>query len=313
MHIHTIHDIHNSFDNAITPLETIASGDTRRFNVQDASGGLVQRDSDKEVLTRLPADQLNPVCGPLYVADAEPGDALEIELDEFEPCGWGWTGQIPGFGLLADEFPDPWLNISTYDDEFVHFHEDIRIPYRPFAGVIGLAPGAPGAHSIVPPRTCGGNLDIRDLIKGTKLYLPVEVEGALLSVGDTHACQGDGEICGTAVETSMAVTATIRLHKQSHLPSPMFETLPPPATDQERMGYLVTTGVGPDLMAAARDATRFMIDRLVAKANMTPQMAYGLCSVTAHLRISEVVDQPNWVVSYYLPKSVFTSRKLQAL
>lgn len=313
MHIHTIHDIQNSFDNSIAPLETISSGDTRRFDVRDASGGLVQRDSSTEVLTRLPAEQLNPVCGPLYVADAEPGDALEIELNEFEPCGWGWTGQIPGFGLLADEFPDPWLNISTYDDEFVHFHDDIRIPYRPFAGVIGLAPSKSGAHSIVPPRTCGGNLDVRDLTKGTKLYLPVEVEGALLSIGDTHACQGDGEICGTAVETSMAVTATIRLHKQARLPSPMFETLPSPASDQERVGYLVTTGVGPDLMTAARDATRFMIDRLVAQADLTPQMAYGLCSVAAHLRISEIVDQPNWVVSYYFPKSIFNSRALQAL
>ena len=313
MQISTIHDIQNAFDHAIPPVETIASGDRRRFDVQDASGGLVTQDTDAEVLTRLPADQLNPVCGPLYVSDAEPGDALEIELEEFEPAGWGWTGQIPGFGLLADDFPEPWLHRSAYDEQFVYFRDDIRIPFRPFAGVIGLAPAEPGAHSIIPPRACGGNLDIRDLIAGTKLYLPVQVAGALLSIGDTHACQGDGEICGTAVETSMAVTATIRLHKQQHLPAPMFDMAAPPDHGETAKGAIVTTGVAPDLMAAAQDATRFMIDRLVKVADLTPQEAYGLCSVAAHLRISEVVDAPNWVVSYYLPKSIFISRALRAL
>ena len=195
----------------------------------------------------------------------------------------------------------------------MYFRDDIRMPYRPFAGVIGLAPAEPGAHSIIPPRACGGNMDIRDLIAGTKLYLPVQVPGALLSVGDTHACQGDGEICGTAVETSMAVTATIRLHKQQNLPAPLFDMAAPPDAGETAQGAIVTTGVGPDLMAATRDATRFMIDRLGKVVDLSPQEAYGLCSVAAHLRVSEVVDAPNWVVSYYLPKSIFTARALRAL
>lgn len=313
MDIRTIHDIQNCFDHAIEPVETIASGDRRRFDVQDASGGLVGRDSEAEVLTRLPADQLNPVCGPLYVADAEPGDALEIELESFEPTGWGWTGQIPGFGLLADDFPEPWLHRSEYDSDYVYFRDDIKIPFRPFAGVIGLAPAVPGAHSIVPPRACGGNLDIRDLLAGTKLYLPVEVPGALLSIGDTHACQGDGEICGTAVETSMATTATIRLHKRQSLPAPMFDMAPDDTPDIMAAGAIVTTGVGPDLMTATQEATRFMIDRLGRVADLDPQIAYGLCSVAGQLRISEVVDMPNWVVSYYMPKSIFTSKALRAV
>lgn len=265
------------------------------------------------MLTRLPAEQLNPICGPLYIADAAPGDAIEIALEDFEPSGWGWTGQIPGFGLLADDFPDPWLHHSPYDDEFVYFTDDIRIPYRPFAGVIGLAPATPGAHSIVPPRACGGNLDIRDLVAGARLYLPVEVAGGLLSIGDTHACQGDGEICGTAVETAMAVTASIHLHKREHLPAPMFDMPPADTADIMAAGAIATTGVGPDLMQATRDATRFMIDRLTRLTDLDAQSAYGLCSIAGQLRISEVVDAPNWVVSYYLPKSVFCSKALRAL
>lgn len=313
MSFKTIHDIHHCFDNAITPVERIASGDTRRFDIQDASGGLIQSDSQAEILTRLPHDALNPVCGPLYIDDAEPGDVIEVELVGFEPGGWGWTGQIPGFGLLADEFTSPWLHISEYDETSVYFRDDIVIPFRPFAGVIGLAPGESGKHSIVPPRHCGGNLDIRDLVAGTKLFLPVQVAGGLLSIGDTHACQGDGEVCGTAVETRMAATATIRLHKGESIPSPMFDMPVVPSDSTANRGFIATTGVGSDLMQASREAVRFMIDRLATKADLSAEMAYALCSVAGQLRISEVVDQPNWVVSCYMPKDIFKSRALQAM
>lgn len=313
MAIKTIHDIRTCFDHSIAPLETIESGERQRFDVVDASGGLVTRDAQAEVLTRLPADQLNPICGPLYIADAEPGDIIEIALEDFEPSGWGWTGQIPGFGLLADDFPEPWLHHSSYDGEHVHFTDDIRIPYRPFAGVIGLAPAAPGEHSIVPPRACGGNLDIRDLVAGASLYLPVEVAGGLLSIGDTHACQGDGEICGTAVETAMAVTASMHLHKRDALPAPMFDVPATSAPDIMAAGAIATTGVGPDLMAATKEATKFMIDRLTRVTDLDAQAAYGLCSIAGQLRISEIVDAPNWVVSYYMPKSIFTSTALRAM
>jgi acetamidase/formamidase len=313
MAIKTIHDIRNCFDHSIAPLETIESGERRRFDVVDASGGLVTHDAQAEVLTRLPADQLNPICGPLYIADAEPGDVIEIALEDFEPSGWGWTGQIPGFGLLADDFPEPWLHHSPYDGEYVHFTDDIRVPYRPFAGVIGLAPAAPGKHSILPPRACGGNLDIRDLVAGASLYLPVEVAGGLLSIGDTHACQGDGEICGTAVETAMAVTASVHLHKRDALSAPMFDLPATNVPDIMAAGAIATTGVGPDLMASIKEAAKFMIDRLTRVTDLDAQAAYGLCSIAAQLRISEVVDAPNWVVSYYMPKSIFTSKVLRAI
>lgn len=308
----TIHDVHHCFDNAIAPIETISSGDTRRFDILDASGGLITRDSEAEILTRLPHDLLNPVCGPLFIEDAKPGDVIEVELVDFEPGGWGWTGIIPGFGLLAEDFPDPWLKFSEYDSDSVYFDDDIIIPFRPFAGTIGLAPAETGQHSIVPPRLCGGNMDIRDLVKGAKLYLPVQVAGGLFSIGDTHACQGDGEVCGSAVETRMAATATLRLHKGDSIPFPMFDT-PVVASDSQNEGYIVTTGIGPDLMAGAKDAVRFMIDRLHKKAGMDEQWAYALCSIAGQLKISEIVDQPNWVVSFYMPKSIFKSRALKAI
>ncbi|TIO09860.1 MAG: acetamidase, partial [Mesorhizobium sp.] len=123
-----------------------------------------------------------------------------------KPAGFGWTANIPGFGLLADDFKEPALNIWKYDPgslEPALFGRQGRVPLKPFAGTIGNAPGEMGHHSVVPPRRVGGNLDIRDLAAGTILYLPVEVAGALFSVGDTHAAQGDGEVCGTAIESPM--------------------------------------------------------------------------------------------------------------
>ena len=105
----TIHDVHHCFDHSIAPVETISSGDTRHFDILDASGGLIARDSKADIISQLPHDALNPVCGPLFIEDAEPGDVIEIELLDFEPGGWGWTALIPGFGLLAEDFTTPWL------------------------------------------------------------------------------------------------------------------------------------------------------------------------------------------------------------
>ena len=125
------------------------------------------------------------------------------------------------------------------------------MPLKPFAGTIGLAPAEPGLHSVVPPRRVGGNLDIRDLAAGTVLYLPVEVEGALFSVGDTHAVQGDGEVCGTAIESPMNVVITLDVEKDANLKTPRFTTPGPVTRHLDAKGYEVTTGIGPDLMESA--------------------------------------------------------------
>jgi acetamidase/formamidase len=179
------------------------------------------------------------------------------------------------------------------------------VPLKPFCGTIGLAPAEPGHHSVVPPRRVGGNLDIRDLAAGSQLYLPVEVAGGLFSVGDTHAAQGDGEVCGTAIESPCTLAAKFDLVKGANLAFPRFTTPGPVTRHLDGKGYEVTTGIGPDLFAGARAAVSAMIDLLGKRYNMAAVDAYMLCSVCGDLRISEIVDMPNWVVSFYFPRVVF--------
>jgi len=252
--------------------------------------------------------RVNPVTGPVRVAGAEAGDALKVTVLSFDPSGWGWTANIPGFGLLADQFTEPALHLWKYDPGAMDpavYGPGGRVPLRPFAGTIGVAPAAPGLHSIVPPRRVGGNMDIRDLAAGTELYLPVEVDGALFSVGDTHAAQGDGEVCGTAIESPMNVALRFDLVKNVNLPFPRFTTPGPVTRHLDEKGYEVTTGIEPDLMAASRAAVSGMVDLLGQLRGLAAIEAYMLCSVCADLRISEIVDQPNWAVSCYFPRIVF--------
>jgi acetamidase/formamidase len=210
--------------------------------------------------------------------------------------------------LLADDFKEPALHLWKYDAESLApamYGPGGRVPLKPFCGTIGLAPAEPGTHSIVPPRRMGGNMDIRDLSSGSELYLPVEVQGGLFSVGDTHATQGDGEVCGTAIESPCSLAARFDLIKGANLPFPRFTTPGPVARHFDVKGYEATTGIAPDLMEAAKAAVRGMIDLLSNRHNMSPVDAYMLCSVCADLRISEIVDVPNWVVSFYFPRVVF--------
>lgn len=305
----TIHGTHTHFgwNNAFAPALTIAPGESVEFEVVDASGGQLSPASSPEDVGRLDFGKVNPVTGPVYVDGAKEGDLLKVEILSFVPSGWGWTAVVPGFGLLADQFPDPALHLWKYDVSTLApaaFGPGGRVPLKPFAGTIGLAPGEPGHHSVVPPRRVGGNLDIRDLAAGSTLYLPVEVAGALFSVGDTHAAQGDGEVCGTAIESPMRVALHFDLIKGAWRAFPEFETTGPVARHLDAKGYFVTTGIGLDLMAGARAAVSAMIDRLGREAGLTPANAYMLASVCGDLRISEIVDQPNWVVSFYFPQIV---------
>ena len=148
-------------------------------------------------------------------------------------------------------------------------------------------------------------MDIRDMGEGTELLLPVEVAGGLFSLGDTHAAQGDGEVCGTAIESPMNVALKFDLVKDANLPFPRFRTAGPVTRHLDEKGYLVTTGIGPDLFAGARAAVSGMIDLLMAEQGLQADEAYMLCSVAGDLRISEIVDMPNWVVSFYFPRIVF--------
>ncbi|GAB6386656.1 acetamidase/formamidase family protein [Stutzerimonas marianensis] len=308
--IKTIHSVHNHFgwDNSFVPVERIAPGTTLEFHCHDSSNGYFTPTSVTADVANMPFDKINPVTGPIFIEGAMPGDVVKVTIDSFKPSGFGWTANIPGFGLLADQFTEPALALWQYDTESLApaaFGDFAKVPLKPFAGTIGLAPAESGLHSVVPPRRVGGNLDIRDLAAGTTLYLPVEVEGALFSIGDTHAAQGDGEVCGTAIESQMDVVVTLDLVKDTPLRAPRFSTPGPVTRHLDSAGYEAFTGIAPDLMQASRDALSNAIDWLCREHRMPAEQAYMLCSVCGDLRISEIVDMPNWVVSFYVPKVVF--------
>ena len=306
-HRHTIHRHHFGWDNSFPSVARIAPGESLEFEVADSSAGQLSPGCTVDNVSRLDFTQINPVTGPVYIDGAQPGDVLKVTLLSFTPSGWGWTANIPGFGLLADEFKDPALHLWKYDAATLApalFGRWAKVPLKPFTGTIGVAPAEPGTHSIVPPRRVGGNMDVRDLSQGAELYLPVEVAGALFSVGDTHAAQGDGEVCGTAIESPMRVALQFDLIANHPLSYPRFRTAGPVTRHLDEKGYDVTTGIGPDLMQAARAAVRSMIDLLTSRHAMPAVDAYMLCSVCGDLRISEIVDLPNWTVSFYFPRVV---------
>ena len=311
MPAHSIHaaggdHAHSVWDNSIEPVLEVEPGAEITLEAIDASGGQLDAGSQAGVVAALDFARVNPVTGPVFVKGARPGDVLAVEILELRPRDWGWTAIIPGFGLLADDFPDPWLRISEVDGAArrVRFG-DVTLPFEPFRPAGGSrdlqAPPEPGEHSVIPPRRWGGNLDVKHLRAGTTLLLPVGVDGALFSVGDTHAAMGDGEVCGTAVEAAMDVTVRLGVRPYGELPAPQYTVAPGELARTEAGGYHVTTGVRDDLMEAARDATRAAVDHIARRRGTDPQEAYALVSVACDLRIHEVVDAPNWVVGCFIP------------
>lgn len=299
---------HLAWDHSISPIARIASGETVAFDCLDASCGQIGPDATAETIQALDFSRVDQVNGPMYVEGAEPGDTLEVEFVEFQPADWGWTALIPGFGLLADEFTEPALKIWRLSDGWAEFASGIRIPLEPFCGEVGLAPAAVGAFSTIPPYRHGGNLDTKHLTRGARLYLPVEVAGALFSMGDGHAAQGDGEVCGTAIETPMRAVVRLTVHKDRSIAEPQFRTAGPLAQRTNTAAYQVTQGIGPDIREAARQAVRHMIDYLMREYSLSAADAYMLCSVAVDLKLCEVVDMPNYVVGAFLPMSLFTAR-----
>ena len=302
----TLHARHYGWDNSIAPIAAVASGDELDFELQEASGGQVGRRSNAAALMTLDFAKINAVTGPVFVKGAEPGDVLEVEIRGIEGETWGWTGIIPGFGLLHDEYPDPWLQIWKVGKRWATGIRDVKIPVRRFPGTIGVALAESGSYSVIPPRHNGGNMDIRHLTEGVKVFLPVLVPGALFSVGDPHAAQGDGEVCGVAIESPANVTLRFRLIKGYSIAEPQYQIPPGKLAPADKAGYHVTTGIGNDLFAASRNAVRHMITYLMRTYSYDRNEAYALASVAVDLRISEIVDAPNWCVSAFLPRSIFT-------
>jgi acetamidase/formamidase len=297
--------LHYAWDNSLEPVLEVESGDTVTFQVRIGDEGFFAWDS---TAADVPGWTFkgHPLTGPVYVKSARPGDALEIEIVRLQPGDMGFTLIAPGLGLLPDDFPEPCLKIwDLRNGNTARFAPGIEVPIEPFCGVMGVAPSEPGTHPTMPPRRVGGNMDIKHLTAGTTLFLPVEVEGALFSIGDAHAAQGDGEVCVTAIETSMIATLRFTVRPGLQLGGPQFRTVGPLIQRTNTAGWYATTGIGPDLMEAAQQATREMIAYLVRTFALTRDEAYMLSSVAMDLKISEIVDAPNWVVSACIPLSIF--------
>ncbi len=298
--------VHYRWDNTIRPALEVEPGDTVVYDLLEVSGGQLSPASTVADLARMDMDRVYPLAGPVSVKGARPGDALEVEILDLRPGAWGWTAILPGLGLLSAEFAQPYLKIwDLAGRPEAELRADIRIPLDPFCGTMGVATDEAGSFPVMPPGKFGGNMDIRHLNKGATLLLPVWVEGALFSCGDAHAVQGDGEICISAIEAPMHARLRFGLRKALRLPSPQFMTAGPLTSKHDSKGYYATTGIAPDLMEAARAAVRAMIDHLGRTYRLSREDAYVLCSVAVDLKISEVVDVPNWIVSAYLPMAIF--------
>ena len=295
---------HAFWDNTLPPRVHIQPGDTVVFETLEASAQQIQPHSTSEVISTLDFAFIHPLTGPVYVEGAEPGDALVVEIISIKHKGWGWNAVIPNFGLLGEEFTEPYLHHYKLGGTSCEFRPDIQIPYEPFCGVMGVAPREAGHFTTIPPRENAGNIDIRHLTPGSKAFFPVLVPGALFSCGDCHSAQGDGEVNGTGIETLMTVTLT--LQKGANIPELRFITPPgKKLTVADEAGYFVTTAHGPDLFKDSQQAIRYMIDHLSSEYHMTREQAYCLCGAAVDLKISEIVDAPNWIVSAYLPLSIF--------
>jgi acetamidase/formamidase len=298
--------VHYKWDTGDEPLITIDSGDTVVVWTRDISDNQVARDSDASVLAAFDWDRTYPLTGPIAVHDAEPGDTLQIEILDVHTQGWGWTGVLPGFGLLTEDFPDAYLKVYDLSHgDVAYFREDIAIPLEPYFGTMGVCPSGATAQSVVPPGTFGGNMDIRQTVRGSTLYLPVQIEGARFSCGDAHGAQGDGEVCGTAIESPMFAALRFTLQKGRVIPAPQYRTPAPLTPRVDSAPFYATTGVSGDLFAASQDAVRAMIDHLGENHGLSPEDAYLLCSVAVDLKISEIVDGGRYIVSALLPEAIF--------
>ncbi|MGH3136465.1 MAG: acetamidase/formamidase family protein [Gaiellaceae bacterium] len=335
---------HNRWHPDLDPLASVAPGEEVTLETRDGLDGQLTKDSTHDDARSLDLGLGHPLTGPVSVVGAEPGDLLEVELVSYETAGFGVTAVIPGFGFLADLFPEPYVVHWELRDGRARSPElpGVAVPEAAFAGVIGVAPshalmeeirrreqaianaGGPVADPMperalppaaasglrtIPPREIGGNIDIRQLVAGARLFLPVHVPGALFSIGDIHFAQGDGEVCATGIEVAGAATVRFRVWKEHELAwrqrFPRYEAPP----ERPRGPTLATTGIAldvpMDIDAAAREALLEMIGYLEATYGFERSAAYALCSAAVDLRISEAVDVPYPLVSALLSLDIF--------
>jgi len=299
---------HSRWNRALPPRLTIEPGDTVHFECLDSSGAQVHPQMTLPEYLKIDRGLIHALTGPVFVSGAEPGDVLQIDVLEVAHKGWGWTSVVEGLGFLKERFSDPFLFLWKLEREVSRSLTPAVVSLRPFCGIMGVAPDTDGEFRTRPPGVFGGNMDVRELCSGATLYLPVLNNGALFSVGDAHAAQGDGEVCINGIECPVDVTLRFHLHKRRPLPGPIVESAPHIKQDLETAWIVIESGT--DATAAARAATSRMIDLLVDRWGFRDVHAYLLCSVALHLKFSQVVNEPMFTVSASIPKSVLPVRRM---
>jgi len=316
--------IHTGWDASLPPRLPLEPGDTCVFETREPSQGGVARDicgegtfdGDPALAAMItaaaavqpaagPGTELagHALTGPVFIAGAEPGDTLLIDVVEVVTGGWGWTACGPGNGLLGDELEEWTLHVwDLRAGDAAIFGPGIRVPMAPFCGVMGVAPAEPGKHKTAPPRRAGGNMDIRQLTAGVVLALPVLVPGALFSVGDVHAAQGDGEVAGTGIETDATVTLRFDLRKGQAVPNPQFttRTVAPPEG-----AWSAATGHHANLYEAAREALHGILAYVEVEHGLDRPRGCILASACVDFRISQLVNAGMYTVSAFLPLAIF--------
>ena len=308
-HILSAEPTHSLWDNSLPPRLVIHSGDEVQFECTDASGGQVVPGMSTTDYLQIDRSRIHALTGPVHIDGAQPGDVLEVSVLFTRHTGWGWTSTIPGLGFLKDRFTQPSLFHWHLDGNETRSLHPAILPIRPFLGVMGVARADSGSFRTRPPGNFGGNMDVRELCAGSRLYLPVQVPGALFSCGDGHAAQGDGEVCINGIEAPLDVTLGFRLHKHQSLAGPIVESCDSVAPDGPSDSWIVVES-DPDIATAARNATHRMIDLLVSRWGFTDLHAYLLCSVALRLRLSQVVNEPMFTVSGAIAKAILPQREL---
>jgi acetamidase/formamidase len=291
------------FDAGLKPVLTVASGDT--VTLDSVSGGpdILPTDGRFDILTEHkaihaavePRMGAHILTGPIAVEGAEPGDALGIEIMSID-CrqNWGYTRIRPLSGTLPEDFPvrRTWHTAIDRQRGIATVPWGAEIELAPFFGVMGVAPPPNyGAVTSIVPREFGGNMDLKELVAGTTLFLPVWTEGGLFSAGDGHGVQGDGEVCVTALETALTGTFRLSLHKGVGIDLPRAET----------PTHLITMGFNEDLDDAAKTALRQMITLIGERMGLGREDAYMFCSLAVDMRVTQLVDG-NKGIHAMLPK-----------
>jgi acetamidase/formamidase len=298
---------HSVWNNQLAPRLRIAPGDTVHLACQDSSGAQVTATTTVDQLQTIDRTRIHALTGPIAIAGARRGDVLEVQVLSVDHVGWGWTSIIPGLGFLDQRFTAPFLFHWHLEEHVTRSLSPATIPLRPFCGVMGVARAEPGEFRTRSPGPFGGNMDVRELSAGATLYLPVQIDDALFSVGDAHAAQGDGEVCINGIECPAHVSLRFHLHSQRSLSGPIVES---PATTAAPSATWLVVESAEDPLDAARAATSRMIDLLIDRWGFDPNHAYLLSSVAMDLKLSQVVNRPMATVSASIPKSILPPRRL---